>query len=359
MAEPTTEARGIRSEAGAGGWPLGLSVGTVAAMLNFEIIDHPVYSGLEVQLFDDDVHGSGVLVMLVRRGDGMVDVYHQPGLTVDRGAYGVGGGLGEWIETVIEPATLEVTPFGVHVDLRLHDSVGRTIEVRVDDRGGRPRRHGALLAPAGASAEQPGSLLLVWMRRFDLVRRTRSSRPLIRICDEPVRTGRLPGSWLHRRHLIKYAAGLVVAEVNPEGQVSSTGFDGTRLEAPAAGDESVRAWLEFTPPLPPPHTVGSDTASHGRWTVGIADQPAVVGGTWTVSRDGGVAALTMNVTRPWRPRKLPPLMRLVTTVVPVFRKWPTTYRWRAEIPDGNVAGATARWERIGTGWDSSYRRISR
>ena len=50
---------------------------------------------------------------------------------------------------------------------------------------------------------------------------------------------------------------------------------------------------------------------------------------------------------------LPLLMRAVTTVVPVFRRWPTTYQWRASIgPQGET---TTGWRRTSAGADD-YRR---
>ena len=49
--------------------PLSLTVDPLAAMLNCELADHPVYDGLELQWFDDDVHGTGMLAFLSRRED--------------------------------------------------------------------------------------------------------------------------------------------------------------------------------------------------------------------------------------------------------------------------------------------------
>jgi hypothetical protein len=37
-------------------WPPALRTGSFAAMLNFEIGDHPIYDGLELQWFDDVAH---------------------------------------------------------------------------------------------------------------------------------------------------------------------------------------------------------------------------------------------------------------------------------------------------------------
>jgi hypothetical protein len=83
--------------------PFDLSVDFIDRMLNFEIAGDPLYSGLEVQSFNDPRHGHGMVVLLTRREDGRVDCYRQAGLAVDPAGYQIGGGLGEWIETTISP----------------------------------------------------------------------------------------------------------------------------------------------------------------------------------------------------------------------------------------------------------------
>ena len=86
--------------------PFDLQVWTVDRMLNFEITDDPHYEGLELQVFDDPAHGRGMAVLLRRRSDGHIDIYRQPGLTLDPEMAQVGGELGEWRETAIDPARL-------------------------------------------------------------------------------------------------------------------------------------------------------------------------------------------------------------------------------------------------------------
>lgn len=44
-------------------------------MPNFEIADHPVYHGLELQWFDDAAHGTGMLAFLGRRDSHVFDYY--------------------------------------------------------------------------------------------------------------------------------------------------------------------------------------------------------------------------------------------------------------------------------------------
>jgi hypothetical protein len=342
-----------------GQWPLGIRADAITAMLNFEIVDHPEYDGLEIQYFDDTAHGHGILVLLGRSTDGKTDVYRQAGLTVDPAGFNIKSGLGEWAETEIEPAVLVVAPDGVQADVRFRDAAGRLIEVRVNDRDGRARRPAALLAPFGSAIERPTALLLVWMRRFDLVRAA-GTAPVIRIDGRPVTIGRLPGARLHRRHLIKYAADLLAVEVNPDRGAQPAAAGSGSLVAMVPGEDRPCARLTFEPPVPGPGAVPTEHPVRGSWAVGIADAPAVTGGRWTAQRTGDAVELALEVTRPWRPRRLPPLMRLVTRVAPLFRRWPTTYRWTARWRPADPAMLTAGWDRVGSQGDSAYRRrISR
>ena len=74
----------------------------------------------------------------------------------------------------------------------------------------------------------------------------------------------------------------------------------------------------------------------------------LTGGHWFAEPRDGVVHAGLDVTRRWRPRGLPLLMRLVTTVVPVFRRWPTTYRWRGVLrpDDAGAPGWSGGWERV-------------
>jgi hypothetical protein len=90
----------------------------------------------------------------------------------------------------------------------------------------------------------------------------------------------------------------------------------------------------------------------------IDDTRAVVGGSWTVERRQDHADLVLDVTRGWTPRGLPPLMAAVTRVAPVFRTWPTTYRWSATITLGDPPMLRSCWQRKSSQRDQSYRRLT-
>jgi hypothetical protein len=346
-------------------WPLTLRFGQVACMLNFELADHPTYDGGELQWFDDAVHGTGMLAFLSRRGDRCVDYYEQRGLRMDRHGYQIGGGTRSWTETDFDVARLEVAADGVDADVRFRDADGQLIEIRVDDRNGRPRRRAGLLAPVSAGIERPTSLLLVWMPSFDLVRVT-DRAPLIRIDGSDAPTGRLPGRRVHRRHLIKYAAPVLTVELNRDYSGTLSAIDnGERLEVAADGrltgvvaeQGDHRARLVLEPGLPPLDAFANQMTQEGRWHIAV-DDARLTGGTWAATGTTSGVHLALDADERWRPGPLPWLIRLVTTVVPVFRRWPTTYQWRCDVQLDGTPAMTSHWQRTASRVADSYRRAT-
>jgi hypothetical protein len=324
---------------------LSLTVEPRARLVLFDIADDPVYAAMEVQVFDDPVQGHGVLVLLGRR-DGRVEVYRQPGLRLTERRFAVGRGIERWAEAVIEPARVEIHPDGVVVDVALEDAQGRRIEVRIDDRDGVPRNRSTLLAPVSSGVEQPEQLLVVLLGQFDLGR-TGGTQPVLRIDGVPRTITPFPGpSRVHRRRFIRYAAAPVIATVNEahDGPVDPASLGPVaRLDATVAGE---RAALRFVPPVPDLAAIADGASSMGAWFLDVAGEPELLEGTWDAARTGDHVRLAMAVTRPWQPRGLPASLRLVTSVAKVFREWPLTYRWTAEVELGATPTARTAWTRM-------------
>lgn len=138
-------------------------------MLNCEFADHPEYGALELQWFDDDRHGRGMLAFLSRRSDKRVGYYMQPGLRLERADYGLGAGIGVWVETDFEVARLIVADDGVFAEARFTDIDGRAIQVRIDDRDGHHRERAGLLAPVSAGHARRSVRLDMLLRVIGLV----------------------------------------------------------------------------------------------------------------------------------------------------------------------------------------------
>jgi hypothetical protein len=349
--------------------PFELQVWTVDRMLNFELVDDPHYDGLELQVYDDPAHGSGMIVLLKRRQDGRFDIYRQPGLRLDPQIAQIGGELGAWVETDIDPARLEITPVGIDVAVGFTDRQGRAIQVRLDDRNGRRRHPGTLLAPVGSTIDHPTALYLFLMGGCDLLRKTGPAFQ-IGIDGRQATTGKLPAGWLHRRRLVKYTADPTVVVLNraqkgpvptvdpgePDGVELSQGATG--IVALAAQGGGHRARLAFAPALPDLAKLPPGAAREGTWQLGIDRDPAVVAGTWTAARRDKHVDLVVDVTRGWQPSGLPLLMGIVTKVAPVFRTWPASYRWSARVTLGDPPTMTAGWQRKSGQRDQSYRRLA-
>ena len=299
-------------------------------LLLFDIADDETYVAMEIQGFDDAVHGHGLLVLLARH-DGTVDIYRQPGLRLERGPFSIGRGIGEWRETEIDPARLAIHPDGVDVEIGLVDAGGRRITVRIDDRDGTPRKRATLLAPVGSGVADPRQFFVVLMRDFDLGR-TSGIEPRLTVDGEHRTIRPFPGpARLHRRRFIRYSADPIIAILNPDhdGPVDTATLG--PLSSVGAHDGSTTATLRFLPSIPDLTELHSARAASGAWWLDVADQPALTGGDWTARRTDDIVDITLAVTRPWRPRDLPLSLRLVTTLARVFRDWPTTYRWDARI----------------------------
>ena len=51
-------------------------------------------------------------------------------------------------------------------------------------------------------------------------------------------------------------------------------------------------------------------------------------------------------------------MTAVTRIAPVFRRWPTTYRWSGTLILGDRPTLSSWWERKGVQRDESYQRLT-
>jgi hypothetical protein len=331
--------------------PVELQMSAVNRMLNFEITHDPHYQGLELQVFDDPAHGRGMAVLLRRRDDGRMDIYRQPGLALEPEMAQVGGELGEWRESPIDPARFKICPDGVDLDVGFTDVAGRSrcasttgttghgTGRRCPHRWGRSLRArphcrcsswGAATWCAGSAAPSTSASTVV------------RSRP----AGYPS-AGCTGAGWSSTPPSPPWSSAPghdgLVATVDPQApgdvEVDPRSGGTAALRARNGGH---RARLELAPALHVARLRPRQTIE-GTRRLGIDSDPAVVGGFWTAERRQDVVELVLDVVRGWRPTGLPPLMAAVTRLAPVFRTWPTTYRWTGTVILGNQPILTRRW----------------
>jgi hypothetical protein len=129
------------------------------------------YEAIEPQLFDDDINGKGLRVLVYRK-DKMVDVYFEKGIKINQETFSIGdGGLGLLKESIIEPNIFEIDHNGVNLHIGFTDKNGEVVELKIKESKTSKKRIN-FLAPVGNDIKSPKQLFLAYMEEFDFVLRT-------------------------------------------------------------------------------------------------------------------------------------------------------------------------------------------
>ncbi len=345
--------------------PFDLKLRPMARLLLINFIGDPVYYCIEPQFFDDAIQGRGILVLLYRR-DGRVDVYRQPALRIDRDEYEIQKGLNVWAEAPLDGARFEITPNGAEVDLAFDDMTGRHIEARVRE-DWLKRKPLSLLAPVSAAVANPRQLMLAYVFEFDFVRRP-GAEVTVRLGGEkrhPIRMPLFfPGTpayfirysgdpfivgWNHNRSGI-------LRPLTPRGAGEFKDGDGIyhlaeknghlEIEGLSGSNGRHAVAFAFTPALPDLVCLRAGFRGRGEFSIKIDQRHNVAGGDYHVSRTGQEIEVRLELTKGWHPVERDLLLRTIFTFVPLFKRWPKTYRWLAKLERG-PEGVTiqAAWQR--------------
>ncbi len=340
--------------------PIRVGIDPMERLLVASFAGDPEFEAIEPQMFDDPVNGAGMRVLRYRK-DGRVDVYWQPGVKVDPETFTVGAGLADFEETEIEPARFEIGERAVDLDISFCDAQGRTVTLRIhEDIQG--RRGFPLLAPVGADIKKPRQFFLVYMPGIDMVRRSRAAFEAA-TGDRVQRPASLPILLDGRRvWFIRYAAQPIIGTLNPpagtpalfevpspgdfevEGMTVTVAGDG-RVARIRAGERPRLVEMDFAPGFPNVNGIKAGEPVEGRWTIRLGGVE-ITGGAYGASRNGNSVSVFLRVTEAWKPAGLPLSMRVLTTVVRKFRAWPTTYRWRGIVAEGEAPRLSGGWERV-------------
>lgn len=369
---PTQHAATIyaRAESGPLYAPIDLHIAPMERLLliNFENDPDEVYVGFEPQVFDDPVHGQGMLV-IAWRVDGRVDVYHQPGLTLDPATYDIAGaGLGEMVERPLTDSHFEVKSAGVDAYFAFDDLLGRSIEVTIQERNTRTRQPFGLLAPMGSAATAPSALPLVILHDFYFVR---SADTTISIMVD----GRyhLPDTMPMpidgtRMYFTRYSPDPLIATLNPahdglltplvrvsqtEARRGELAFDlvdnqgQTEIAAMRHAYQEREVLVAFTPPLPNLVSLAAGAQANGRFAISADPTVGAVTGEYLIERQGNRVQMRMIPNGGWQPNEEKWTVRLIYRMASDFTNWPKTYRWTAalDLTDPQQVTVQSAWQR--------------
>jgi hypothetical protein len=342
--------------------PITLELSPIRGLLIVDVADDPTYRTLEPQLIDGP--GGVGLVLLAYRHDGHVELYAEPDVPVDPSGY---GGLEEGLlgieRTEFDPARFEVTDDGLQVDIAFTAPNGRRIEVHIHEHLPRGRDRIAVLAPVGGSFTTPEFFPFLWLPGMSFVP-ARTTEVTLRVDGQRRSISRLPLPIGGRRCLMaRYDLDVLVCQLNPDRPdlpltpASRTGAprdDGPELVdvdgRPGLAGAQVRRGVHtcavrLDPPVPDLRRLSSPT--HLQGTVELrADGVTELRGHYEVARTGDRVTFVIDRFGPWRSRQRRPLLAVLFHL-PLFRRWPSTYRWQATLDLGAPSGRgwTSRWSR--------------
>lgn len=337
-------------------------------LINFEQDPDEVYVGFEPQVFDDAIHGRGMLV-IGWRVDGRVDVYHQPSLTLNPKTYAIAGkGLAAMAARPLTDAYFEIKDTGVDAHFAFDDLLGRPIEVTIQERNARPRKPFGLLAPMGSAATAPSALPLVILHDFYFVRRSGTAISIM-VNGQSRRPDALPipldGA---RMYFTRYSPDPLIATLNPA-------HDGPLTPLERRGDRAARLGelifdlidkqgqteiaqmrhafkkreilVTFNPPLPQLPALADGAERSGSFTISGDESVGIVTGDYQFSRKGKSLEAQMSPSGGWQPNENKWTMRFLYRVASIFKQWPKTYLWtaRVDLADPQQVAMQSGWRR--------------
>jgi hypothetical protein len=335
--------------------PFHIHTDPMEGLLLVNIENHPdsVYVGFEPQIFNDNINGSGMLI-IAWRTDGYVDVYHQPTLNLNPAKYDIAGkGLAHMIERPLDGAYFRVEEKGVQAWFEMQDLYGRTIEVRIAENHPSKRKPFGLLAPMGSAAENPSAMPLILLHDFYFVRKNHTEF-LISIAGKLHTPDVLPIPMDRRRMTFaRYCPDPLIATLNPahngilepysEGTTQPWFTNGNThlkienhtgrncIKSIVKNHEEHTLEISFNPPIPNITELEPGELVMGRFSIEGDRSTGKIKGRYLIVEENGKIRAELNPSGGWKPRPNKMSLRFLYTVAGVFKKWPKTYYWSAEI----------------------------
>jgi hypothetical protein len=337
-------------------------------LINFEGDPDATYVGFEPQYFADSINGHG-LRLVAWRIDGRIDVYQQPGLRAEPAEFDlVGQGLADLMERPFDGARFEITTTGVDVYLAFEDRDGRPVVIRVKENSQKETQPFPLLAPVGSGTVAPPALPLFFLYDFYFVRRSGTDIE-VRIGDRTHELDSMPfpvdGSWMY---YTRYSADPFMIQWNPahdgpltpmepdatgvaqDGQLSfevATNAGHHEIQRIRTATERHEVTMSFTPPVPDIPALRDGASVAGSLVISADSGIGQVSGDYEIERTGDRTLMRLHPSGGWQPAERRWTLRFLYRVASIFREWPTTYLWTAELttgPDGTPT-MQSRWER--------------
>ncbi len=136
---------------------------------------------------------------------------------------------------------------------------------------------------------------------------------------------------------------------NPEGISIKNGESGDAIKSVGAEHGQHSISVNFIPPFPEITGLQDKTALKGQFMI-KANKGAAgkISGIYNVSREGDEIQIRMHPSGGWEPKPDTLFLKFLFKAVSLFRNWPKTYLWTANIKlrPGDAPFMESGWSRV-------------
>lgn len=316
------------------------------------------YEAIEPQLFDDEINGKGLRVLMYRT-DKMVDVYHQKNVKINLDTFSIGDGIGLVRETTIEPNIFEIEQKGINLHISFVDKNNQIVEMKIKETT-TSRKRINFLAPVGNDIKSPKQLFLAYMEEFDFVLRNKTTFSA-RVGGRELKPSQFPLSRNGEKvFFARYSNNPVIGTINPhmksplmfhsyesdlievDGMIVN--LQNNRIYSISKKYSNKNISVEFPDGLINLYELENNIKIIIKWIYKI-DNLVITGGELCLLKNGYKVNTLINVSKKWIPKNLPLTFQIFTFMVKSFRQWPTTYQWKGAVDILNNTIIDGKWIR--------------
>jgi len=318
-------------------------------LINFGKNPDKYYNTFELQQASDKT-GRKWLLVIAYRNDGGADVYYQSGYPLASQ-----GNLLNDVNFTISPlegAKFEVNADHLDVFFAFKDRYGREIKVVATENRKPHKNPFFLLAPIGTVSKQPKSFPVYSLYGMSLAKR-RHTDIEIRIDIERHKPDifPLPVDYA-KNYFTRYSADTFNVDFNKNfkgqlqplfpGETSRTEYRNVIFELSDNGGHSEikgisaknnkhQINIEYSPPVPDIACLRDSLIIDGVFAITTNGSAGSIRGEYHVRNQGNETEMSIHPDKGWIPNEKRLFLKLLFLIVKVFKDWPKSYLWNANI----------------------------
>lgn len=348
--------------------PFSLSVDDMEhlILINFEKDSDKYYNTFELQQARDK-SGRKWLLVIAYRNDGGADVYHQSGYPLASQ-----GSLLNDVNFTISPlegAKFEVNADQLDVFFAFKDRYDREIRVVATENRKPHNNPFFLLAPIGTVAKQPKSFPVYSLYGMSFAKRRHTDIEIrIDVKRHKPDTFPLPVDSA-KNYFTRYSADTFNVDWNENfkgqlqplfpGEGSRTEYSNViyelvdnrghrEIKGMSAKNNKHQINIDFSPPVPDIACLRAGLIMNGVFAITTDGSAGSIRGKYHVRSQGNETEISIHPDKGWIPNEKRLLLKLMFMIVKVFKDWPKSYVWKANIKFDatNYPVMKSGWERI-------------